>query len=191
MDRQPIAERQCGTCTQCCIVAAIDKPEIQKAPGVACRHCRGGCTIYETRPQICRDYHCAWRILPILPYDWRPDRCGILAEWAPDIPLQFKAQGGLSLILVGNPLKTVRRPDFMTFVERSLRSNIFLYLSLPGPQNMQSVRLPLNTKEMLDAMDRSRSQFRLALEDRLNRLCSLSFLPHVMKHSGRDFGADE
>ncbi|HWY60689.1 MAG TPA: hypothetical protein VNW15_02190 [Rhizomicrobium sp.] len=189
MPHQLILGRECGACTICCTTPAIDKPEIQKPPNTPCRHCRGGCAIYETRPQICRDYHCGWRLLPILPEDWRPDRSGILAEWAPDVPPQFKAQGGLSLILVGNPLRIVRRPDFMDFVTRSIRSNIFLFLALPGTQGMHGVRLPLNTKEILDAVDRSRAQFRAALEDRLKRLQSLGFGPHVMENSGRDFGA--
>ena len=188
MSRELISGRQCGPCTLCCVTPAIDKPEIQKAPNTPCRHCSGGCAIYETRPQICRDYHCGWRVLKILPEEWRPDLCGILAEWAPDVPAQFKAQGGLSLILVGNPLRTVRRPDFMAFVKHSIYSNIFLFLTLPGPRGMHGVRLPLNTTEIVDAMNRSRAKFRTALEDRLKRLQALTFVPHVMENSGRDFG---
>jgi len=50
------------------------------------------------------------------------------------------------------------------------------------------VRLPLNTKGILDATERSRTQLREALEDRLKRLQSLAFVPHEMQNSGQDFG---
>ncbi len=51
-----IPGRSCGECLLCCKLAKIvglDKPD-----GVWCRHCapgRGGCTIYETRPPVCRN----------------------------------------------------------------------------------------------------------------------------------------
>src|ERR1700727_3622496 len=65
-DIAPVPGRVCGDCTVCCTAMAIDKPEIQKEAGVTCRYCRGGCTIYETRPPLCHDYYCGWRQLPIL-----------------------------------------------------------------------------------------------------------------------------
>jgi len=34
--------RECGECQVCCIALTIDKPEIQKMPGSACRHSLGG-----------------------------------------------------------------------------------------------------------------------------------------------------
>ena len=51
-----VGGRACGSCTLCCKVIAVT--DFNKLPGVWCAHCvRGkGCGIYETRPQICRDY---------------------------------------------------------------------------------------------------------------------------------------
>ena len=53
--------RQCGACTACC----------------------HGCTIYERRPKVCRDWMCMWREFPSL-FDesWRPDRSGVLMRMA-------------------------------------------------------------------------------------------------------------
>jgi hypothetical protein len=44
-----------------------------KQAGKWCEHCKpgapgGGCTIYQQRPNVCRDYQCGW-----LGYDWIPE----------------------------------------------------------------------------------------------------------------------
>jgi len=185
---QLVLGRECGACSQCCVTPAIDKPDIQKAPGTPCRHRAGGCAIYESRPQICRDYHCGWRRLAGVLQDWRPDLSGVFVELEADVPLQFRASIGMTLILVGNPLKTVRRHDFQEFVARNVRNNVFLFLGLPGPRGMQCVRLPLNTQYILDAAAQSRNAVRSALEKVLKRLSAHAFKPHAMEHAGHDFG---
>lgn len=74
-----LADRQCGGCTQCCIVLGIDSPGLKKDRGTPCRHLgRGGCGIYRDRPAVCREYLCLWRVLEELPEAARPDRCGVL-----------------------------------------------------------------------------------------------------------------
>ena len=78
--RELVAGRDCGACTACCITPSIDNAEIQKISGVRCRHCVGNaCDIYDTRPKVCRAFHCAWRYLPALGENWRPDKSGVLA----------------------------------------------------------------------------------------------------------------
>ena len=66
--------RECGTCTLCCKVMAID--ELQKQPGVWCPNCaRGqGCKIYDTRPAECRAFYCHWMLEKSLPAEWKPER---------------------------------------------------------------------------------------------------------------------
>ena len=123
--------RQCGDCTVCCTVMAIDKPEIQKEAGVTCRHCVGGCTIYDTRPPLCRDYYCGWRQLPILDESWRPDRSGVYVEVEP-----VEGTTGLSLVLVGNPLKTVRQTWFIDFIAIGVKGQVPLSLGILGPEGI-------------------------------------------------------
>src|SRR5215472_516597 len=82
-DRQserPLVEgRSCGYCTVCCYATFIDTAEFQKAPGVVCEHCTGrGCGIYQSRPPICREFHCGWWYWNEVGEDWRPDRSGVL-----------------------------------------------------------------------------------------------------------------
>jgi len=72
--------RECGECQVCCIMPSIDKPQIQKVSGSPCRHSlKGGCDIYEGRPDVCRAFFCGWRRLAGLPDDWRPDKSGVFA----------------------------------------------------------------------------------------------------------------
>ena len=52
-----IPGKACGSCSFCCKVLEID--ELKKTAGDLCEHCArsGGCSVYATRPQVCRDYH--------------------------------------------------------------------------------------------------------------------------------------
>jgi hypothetical protein len=175
--------RICGECTLCCTVMAIDKPDIQKQAGATCRHCRGGCTIYETRPALCRDYHCGWRQLPILDDGWRPDRSGVFVELE-----EVEGQTVLSLVLIGNPLRTVRQSWFIDFVMTGVRGHVPLTLGICGPPGFQGASLPLNTREMFEAAGASRARVKQELELELKRLNAHTFEPRVFVHTGYDVG---
>jgi hypothetical protein len=178
-----IPGRTCGDCTVCCTVMAIDKPEIQKEAGVTCRHCVGGCTIYQTRPPLCREYHCGWRQLPMLDESWRPDRSGVFVELE-----EIEGQTGLSLVLVDNPLKIVRQPWFIDFVSIGVRGGIPLELGIPGPKGRQGASLLLNTREMLEAANLSRARVKDLLEKELKRLAAYDFPVRVIRHTGNNVG---
>jgi len=71
--RHPQAEgRECGKCSMCCKVLRID--EIAKPAGKWCDHCKigQGCTIYESRPHVCRTFACAWLMSEKVPDEWYP-----------------------------------------------------------------------------------------------------------------------
>lgn len=70
----PIAPgRDCGNCSMCCKllhVIELDKPANQW-----CEHCRpgrGGCSIYDTRPHICRNFACGWLMSATVGPEWYP-----------------------------------------------------------------------------------------------------------------------
>ncbi len=79
---EPRAAKTCGSCSACCKVLRIEAPEFTKPAGQWCAHCRpgeaGGCTIYGTRPMVCRDYRCAWLQLDKLPDEYRPDKLKVM-----------------------------------------------------------------------------------------------------------------
>lgn len=65
----------CDGCTICCKILEIKA--INKKAWERCKHCENGCTIYATRPAVCREFECAY-----LAGSWRselrPDRCGVM-----------------------------------------------------------------------------------------------------------------
>lgn len=70
--------RTCGSCTACCRIPSIrilDKPA-----GKNCVNCvpLEGCTIYETRPQQCRDFYCGFMVMKELGEEWRPSTAGFI-----------------------------------------------------------------------------------------------------------------
>jgi hypothetical protein len=69
-----VAGRECGTCTLCCKVAAVE--ELSKRNGVWCHHCQKGqrCTVYDKRPPSCRSFYCQWMLQPRLGSEWKPER---------------------------------------------------------------------------------------------------------------------
>jgi hypothetical protein len=182
-DLNLVPGRGCGECTVCCTVLAIDKPAIQKAAGVTCRHCAKGCAIYETRPTLCRDFHCGWRQLPILSEDWRPDRSGVFVEIE-----EIEGETVLSLVLTGNPLKIVRQDWFQDFVATGVKGGVALHLGVPGPPGFQGASVPLNTTEMFAAAKATRAKVKALLELELKRLQAHAFEPRAFIHSGADFG---
>lgn len=180
--------RECGACTLCCIIPGIDKPELQKLPKAVCRYLDQGCTIYETRPDVCRKYYCGWRKLDMVPQDWRPDLSGVFVELDYEVPPQFAKNFGINLILVANPLRTLREQRFLDFVARCVNGNIAVFLGLPGSKGQQCARLPLNTRDMAEGIRKSRSETRLALERVLKRLQAHDYIPQILEFSGNDVG---
>jgi hypothetical protein len=181
-----IPGRSCGECTVCCVAPSIDKPEIQKPSGAACRHCLGGgCAIYETRPPVCRAFYCAWRTVDIFSEEWRPDKSGVLAQVETEgIPAHFEFSTGIGLMLVGNPNKIVRQKYFQDFVRTGIMNSIPLFLSLPGPRGFQAATALLNTGEMLEAV--KQGTIKDALEAVLKLLRGWNFVPAVIRHTGND-----
>src|SRR5262245_3734543 len=77
--------RRCGSCSLCCKVMQVD--EFDKPQGVWCRHCRpgrGGCTIHQSRPPVCRNYHCGWLLSSSLGPEWQPSVCKMLINFETD-----------------------------------------------------------------------------------------------------------
>lgn len=74
--------RGCDGCTLCCRVLSAGEP-LNKPMGVLCQHCvvGTGCGIHETRPPVCRDYHCGWLIDASLGPEWRPELAHIIITY--------------------------------------------------------------------------------------------------------------
>lgn len=181
-----IPGRQCGECTACCTWLTVNKTEIQKVSGSTCKHCTsGGCAIYEARFPVCKNYYCAWRTVDIFDESWRPDKSGVLPYVETEgISDSFDISTGIGLMLIGNPLKTVRQKWFQDFVVTGVMNSIPLFLSLPGPRGHQAATTSLNTEQMLEAI--KRNVVKDALEAAVKLLKNWPFEPAKITHRGND-----
>jgi hypothetical protein len=73
--------RYCGECRLCCLIQEVT--ELKKPEGQICDYCsdKDGCTIYEKRPQSCKDFHCLWQLglMKDKGCKLRPDKIGFIA----------------------------------------------------------------------------------------------------------------
>ena len=99
-----VQNRECGACTACCVELVIEDPELVKLPGVKCPHLKrkGGCSIYETRPETCKNWYCMWRYMPLLGDEWRPDQKSVLIKRVFDnIPAGYEGKIALNFEIIG------------------------------------------------------------------------------------------
>jgi hypothetical protein len=76
--------RQCGECTLCCKVMAIE--ELSKPQGSWCPHCKPGrgCLIYSDRPPECRNFRCLWLVNDHLDQQWKPNKSRLVLTTSDD-----------------------------------------------------------------------------------------------------------
>lgn len=180
--------RECGSCNACCVIPVIDSPELTKLPGAACRHSQAaGCDIYESRPNVCRRFFCGWRRNSLVPEAWRPEESGIFVVMGTEnVPPQFGGAVGFTLMLVGNPLKTVRQQDVVDFVAGCVLRRIPVFLAVPGPKGSHAASLLLNEPQMEAAARQTRGAVKTLLEQALKRVTAHDHQPYVMAHDGAD-----
>jgi len=100
--------RTCGTCSLCCKLMHI--VELNKPMGQWCPNClkSGGCKIYETRPNECRDFDCEWLRNAEVSEEWQPLRSKMVLVYVRD--------GGANKLVVhvdaGSPLAWQSEPYY-------------------------------------------------------------------------------
>jgi hypothetical protein len=137
--------RECGECGKCCEVLGIDTKQIHKSAGLTCQHYKAGCgcMIYENRPDVCRTFHCGWRMLAQLDDSWRPDRSDILINFQTEkIPAAYTVRPGIEFLLL-RP-EAMDRGDFAPAVASIVAAGVPFFLALSGPKAHQPVNVFLN-----------------------------------------------
>jgi Fe-S-cluster containining protein len=72
--------RECGECTACCSWLVGDAFGWKFGCSQSCRFLEeGGCGVHKARPEVCRNYQCAWS-QHLLPEEMRPDKCNVLVS---------------------------------------------------------------------------------------------------------------
>lgn len=77
--------RSCGPCSLCCKLLPIFALAKPKPRDQWCPHRkpgRGGCLIYESRPEECRIFYCGW-LMGKLPAEWYPQRSKMVVAFYP------------------------------------------------------------------------------------------------------------
>ena len=148
----------CGSCTACCRI--FDIPELKKPAGKWCEHCEigRGCTIYESRPQMCVDFECLWLLSQKredfrerLAAELRPDRCKVVfspstndrvmaATTMPGAPFAWKRHDVMALIkrLTSNGMGVVcgaPRSTTRTMIDREGMHEV--HMTEPDEDGMQ------------------------------------------------------
>lgn len=129
-------KRVCGSCNACCVELKIDTPELRKKARTPCRHLTGaGCDIYASRPAVCQQFLCGWRLFAELDDDWRPDLSGVLVmRKAPaELPAAWRgAPYGVHLVIIGGE-RAITRAGFVDYVARLVTQGIPVFLSAASP----------------------------------------------------------
>jgi hypothetical protein len=139
-----LAERRCGDCKACCNELKIKAPQFRKKAHTMCAHHTGkGCGIYESRPQVCRDFLCGWRLFDELDDGWRPDLSGaLIVRLAPaQLPPAWVAAGyGVEIAVTGGQA-AIARPGFVEYVSALLARGVAVYLSAASPATLVNEHL--------------------------------------------------
>jgi hypothetical protein len=148
----PLDRRRCGPCDACCVVLKIDTPELRKKARVPCQHLTAsGCGIYASRPGVCHQFLCGWRLFEELGDDWRPDLSGVLIlRNAPDeLPAAWRgAPYGAHLVIIGGE-EAVLRPTFADYVVRLMAQGIPVLMSAASPYIVLNEHIEAGTNKTL------------------------------------------
>ena len=133
----PLGKRRCGPCNACCVELKIAAPELHKKARVPCQHLTAaGCGIYASRPGVCQQFLCGWRLFEELGDDWRPDLSGVMMlRMAPDeLPATWavRAPYGVHLVIIGGE-EVALRPAFADYVVRLMAQGIPVLMSAASP----------------------------------------------------------
>ena len=134
--------RACGSCTLCCKVYAL--PELDKKPGVWCRHCAPGkgCAIHDSAPVPCRQFNCLWMTDGAMADEWRPDRARFVLSIHPPNGFLF------GQVDPGAPRAWLRQPyyDGLRRIARTLleeRRHVVMFVGDEATLVMPDEPLPL------------------------------------------------
>jgi hypothetical protein len=100
---------------------------LRKPAGVWCQMCHVGvgCTVYEERPQVCRDFQCLYLQGMLrgedLPPELRPDRCGVVISPTTD--------GHLAASYDPHKPDVWKRGAIFKFIAKAVKAGIHVTLS--------------------------------------------------------------
>ena len=140
-----IAGRSCGECNVCCIVPAVNEPALRKPPGCRCVNAQasGGCGIYETRPETCRNFFCGWRRFAWVGDALRPDLSGVYIWLAKDRRLATNQHEAAVVVTLLHD-RSLAAEGLAEAIAAAIGAGYATYLMVPGPPGHTSCGISLN-----------------------------------------------
>jgi len=173
--------RECGSCGVCCKIPFIDDEALQKPPGALCVNFDkvAGCKIYRTRPQVCRDYYCGWRMMPNLDDDWRPDKSGVfITDPGDGVSQQYRERGAMKLVI--GSARAISRPAFLDFICDMVERGAPIYLAVPGPVGHLMAEVQANAHLAGPVRDKDRQRIVDVITGLVKDLVSFAYKTPVM-----------
>jgi Fe-S-cluster containining protein len=77
-----VKTRECGSCSMCCKILPIEEG-INKPANEWCKHWtkKTRCSIYSSRPEVCKGFECVWLQDTLLPDEIRPDKSKVVLKY--------------------------------------------------------------------------------------------------------------
>ena len=117
--------QKCDECTLCCKLLEI--PETESKPNEWCKHCDNGCSIYQDRPDGCREFECAWLQMDNVGIEMRPDKCGVIFEKFADTVIMGVTDGYVSYRVQGQIEAFKRENISVVMMDHSKRSKDYFF----------------------------------------------------------------
>jgi hypothetical protein len=168
--------RECGTCTICCTLEAIDDSELQKPSGTMCKNCTGSdCGIHPMRPVACREFFCGWRIMDGLGDNWRPDLSGVYITSKNDgMPPAYQGREGVAVWLARPDV--IHRDGFADLLAAWIEKGLPVFLAIPGPPGHYPNSVFLNDELMQPVAEMDRRGVTAKLEQAIGAAVRKGFM---------------
>ncbi|HPF46181.1 MAG TPA: hypothetical protein PK690_04890 [Emcibacteraceae bacterium] len=104
----------------------------------------GGCSIYNSRPNVCQKWFCAWRNLPDLDDSWRPDKMGVLLEFADEnFPPPFAGRIGFRFTILDKK-KIENNKKLAKFIIQQMKNGVPCILTYGNDEETEPATAFLN-----------------------------------------------
>ncbi len=150
-----VPERDCGECMICCKHLSISAPNFHKPADVLCSNCiiNKGCQIYETRPNVCRTWHCLWRRVADMPESLRPDRSGVIFSLLVNYDPMELFENTYIVCMSLEDRDIFERPEIAAQINKFVdEGSLPVFLSIKGAMD-----LAYPSKEMADAIKKPKT----------------------------------
>jgi Fe-S-cluster containining protein len=161
-----VPNKECGDCSACCHHIPIDQEDFVKLPNIDCVNLRkgGGCNIYKNRPITCATWYCAWRYLPNLNDQWRPDLSGVLMDFSSElIPSEFKKDKALVFKVIDKE-KFLLNTELTQFIIYLMNKNLPIFLSHGLEAGYSAISTILNPHLLVAVKERNHKEIRETLK---------------------------